>query len=412
MSVLSSYRTLFGLTGPTYVVVAFLARLPLAMSQMGVLLLVAGVSGSYGAGGASAGALAVTNAIASPLAGALTDRIGQRLVLVVQSLAGATGLVTVVVLAHLGIAWPVLAVVCAVTGVFLPQIGPLARVRWRELAKARGAERFRLITAAFSYEGAADEASFVIGPASVGAATAIASPHVALLLAAGLLGVFGMWFAIHPSVHSVVGHHGRGSGAQGRLVTRLLVGVAGVQLLMGVFFGSVQTGSTALATEAGIPGAAGLLHGVLGVGSVVAGLSLTLLPTRWHLADRLPVFAGALAVLAVPLLAVHSVGALTGVLLVLGLAVAPVVITTFSACEKVIDPHHLGAAMMVLAAATSLGYAIGSSTAGRLADAGSYPAAYAVTVGATILSVLVALAVRPGLHRGSREQPGVAASAG
>ena len=62
MSPLESYRHLFGLTGRTYIVVAFLARMPLAMSQLGTLLLVSSATGSYGAGGFCAGALAVATA--------------------------------------------------------------------------------------------------------------------------------------------------------------------------------------------------------------------------------------------------------------------------------------------------------------------------------------------------------------
>src|SRR5699024_4404272 len=175
------------------------------------------------------------------------------------------------------------------------------------------------------------------------------------------------------------------------------------QLIVGTIFGSVQAGTTALATEAGEPGLAGLLHAVLGVGSVVAGLTIVILPERFRLADRLPVFAGGLAVLTLPLLAVHSLGVLAVVLLVLGLAVAPYMITLFSACERVVDPARLGAAMMVLAAATSLGYALGSSTAGALADVGGYPAAYRVPVVAGSTALVLSLVLRPVLHRKRRD---------
>ncbi len=51
---LASYRRLFSLAGPLYVAIAFIGRLPLAMAQMGTLLLVAGTTGSYGTGGAAA----------------------------------------------------------------------------------------------------------------------------------------------------------------------------------------------------------------------------------------------------------------------------------------------------------------------------------------------------------------------
>ncbi|TDE91619.1 MFS transporter [Occultella glacieicola] len=401
MSVISSYRSLFALTGRAYVVVAFVARLPLAMSQMGTLLLVAGVSGSYGAGGVAAGAIAVTNAIGSPLSGAISDRIGQRPVLLVQSVAGSAGLSLLVVLSSVGAPWQALAAVAGATGLFLPQVGTMARVRWRELTADKGAERFRLTSAAFSYEGSADEASFVLGPALVGLGAAFVSPSGSLILAAVLLAVFGLWFALHPTAAIVAGHPvGPRSGP---VLTRLLVGLALGTLCVGMVFGSVQTGTTALATEAGQAGYAGLLHALLGVGSVVAGLTIAGLPARFTFADRLPVFGAALAVLAVPLLAVHSIGALAGVLLLLGLAVAPYLITVYSACEATVDPRRLGAAMMALAASTSLGYALGSSLAGQLADRSGYGGAYAVTVGACAGALGLALVIRPALGRAQRQ---------
>ncbi|MFC4555560.1 MFS transporter [Georgenia faecalis] len=403
MPVLSSYRSLFALTGGRYVLIAFLARLPLAMAQMGTLLLVAGASGSYGAGGAAAGALAVTNAIASPLAGGLTDRIGQRSVLLVQSLGGTIGLAALVLLSRTDVSWPVLAVVAGVTGVFLPQVGTLARVRWRALA---GPDRWKLVSTAFSYEGAADEASFVLGPALVGAAAALVSPAGALVAAAVLLALFGTAFAVHPTADHVPGTRVR-LASPTRLLTPVLVGLALGQLAMGVTFGSVQTGSTALATGVGEPGLAGLLHAILGIGSVVAGLAVAALPARFDLAHRLPVFGAAFTVLALPLLAVSSLGTLIPVLLFLGLAIAPYMITIFSACEQITDSRRLGVAMMVLAAATNLGYALGSSTAGRLADTYGYTGAYAVTVTAAASALVLALALRPALQRRERRIPGI-----
>ncbi|GAE68209.1 hypothetical protein JCM18909_1331 [Cutibacterium acnes JCM 18909] len=87
-----SYRTLFSLPGGTFVTVSALARLPLAMSQLGTLLLVSSpqVSGRLGPGGLAAGVVALAIAIGSPFFGALTDRHGQRVVLLAQSLVGGT----------------------------------------------------------------------------------------------------------------------------------------------------------------------------------------------------------------------------------------------------------------------------------------------------------------------------------
>jgi predicted MFS family arabinose efflux permease len=48
--------------------------------------------------------------------------------------------------------------------------------------------------------------------------------------------------------------------------------------------------------------------------------------------------------------------------------------------------------MTLLAGATGIGYAVGSSVAGRLVDADGYTAAFGVTVAATVLGLLLAVA--------------------
>src|SRR5215203_4689291 len=205
--------------------------MPLAMSQLGTLLLVSAATGSYGAGGACAGALAVANAVGAPFWGAGADRLGQRRVVAVQSLAGAAGLVGILLVVNAGLPWGVAALMSALAGLLLPQIGPLARVRWRPITAETGPRQHRLVDAAFSYEGAADEASFVLGPALVGLGVSVASPTAALALAAGGLAVFGTWFALHET--AVLAHAATAGTATttDRLLTPALVGLCVAQLL-------------------------------------------------------------------------------------------------------------------------------------------------------------------------------------
>ncbi|MER7073304.1 MFS transporter [Terrabacter sp. NPDC000476] len=395
MSPIDSYRHLFGLTGRTYIVVAFLARLPLAMSQLGTLLLVSSATGSYGAGGFCAGALAVANAAGATFWGARADRLGQRRVVAFQSLAGAAGLLGILLVVGAGLPWGVAALVSAVAGLLLPQIGPLARVRWRPITSKTGARQHRLVDAAFSYEGAADEASFVLGPALVGLGVSVADPSVALALAAVALAVFGTWFALHETAVATHAATAGRRGVVGRLLTPALVVLCAAQLLVGTVFGSVQTGTSVLATAAGSPGLTGYFHALLGIGSVLAGLAVAALPATISLPQRLRWFALGLLVLSAPLLLVGSLPGLVPVLLVLGCTVAPYMITTFTLAERVTPPSRTGAAMTVLAASTGLGYAVGAALAGRLADWGGHTPAYAVTVGAGAAAVLVSW----GFHR-------------
>ena len=136
----------------------------------------AGTTGSYGAGGAAAGALAVANAVGAPFWGAWADRFGQRRVVAVQSLVGAAALAALLLVANSAAPWVWSAVASGLAGLFLPQVGPLARVRWRPITSRAGSQQPRLVETAFSYEGAADEASFVLGPALIGIPVSAGQP--------------------------------------------------------------------------------------------------------------------------------------------------------------------------------------------------------------------------------------------
>jgi MFS family permease len=137
---------------------------------------------------------------------------------------------------------------------------------------------------------------------------------------------------------------------------------------------------------------AGLVHALLGVGSVLAGLATAALPQRFGYDRRILVFAVGLVVLSAPLLLAGSLAALVPVVLVLGVAVAPYMISVFAAAEQVVPVTRVGAAMTLLAGATGIGYAVGSGLAGRLADLGGHRPAFAVTVAAAALAVVLAAA--------------------
>lgn len=407
MSPLASYRRLFELAGTSYVVVAFLARLPLAMSQLGTLLLVSQATDSYGLGGLCAGAMAIANAVGAPFAGSLADRLGQRHVVLAQSLGGAVALTLAVALVHADAAESAIVAAAALAGLTMPQVGPLARVRWRPITALTGAHQHRLVSTAFSYEGAADEASFALGPALVGLGAVALSPSGSVLVAAALLAAFGTAFALHPTARTA--HRGSVALPTGRLLSVVLVVLGLAQLLLGALFGSIQTGTTVLATDAGQPGLAGLVHALLGVGSAVAGVATAFLPESFGLERRVLTASAALFLLSLPLLLVGGLSGLVPTVAVLGCAVAPFMIGVFTIAEQVVAPARVATAMTVLASATGLGYALGSSLAGRLADAHGYTAAFAVTVTALAAALALVLASQRSLATAlARPRPVVA----
>ncbi|MCZ0992896.1 hypothetical protein O1L44_06805 [Streptomyces noursei] len=85
--------------------------------------------------------------------------------------------------------------------------------------------------------------------------------------------------------------------------------------------------------------------------SAVAGLSLALVPARIGLPTRWRAAAAALIVLSVPLLFVRSMAALYLVVVVLGVAFAPHLITLFGLTERLVPATRLAESMAFLTSA-------------------------------------------------------------
>ncbi len=403
-TLISSYRELPRLVGATFLPVGFLARLPLSMTQLGTVLLVTTLTGSLAFAGLTAAALAIGSALGGPLLGARADHSGQRTVIVVASVVNALLTVALVVEVVTTADRPVVLATAAAVGVSTPPIGPLLRARW---VTVTGGDR--RLAAAMSWEGAADEVSYVLGPAVV-SLLAVISPTVAVLAAAALTAVFGSWVGLHrTSTRSGATHaHAnltemplRGAPAAGHtakvwqhpVVARLILLAAAI----GVFFGGMQTGVTAVAAAAGQLSSAGLLYSVMAVGSAVAGLASTALPASFTLSDRLPLFASWMAAAVIPLVLLAAGGstsppAAAVALLILGAAVGPTLITTYSMAEQQVGARRTGVTLTLIASGTIVGYAIGSAVGGRLAQEAGPAAAFAVSL--TAMTAGAALAWR------------------
>ncbi|MDT0456891.1 MFS transporter [Streptomyces sp. DSM 41527] len=400
-AVLATYRRVLALSGPVLPVVSFLGRLPTAMCQLGSLLLVARTSGSLATAGLVGGALAAGQTVGGPLLGRLADRYGQRTVVLAACWFDALAVAALVAAALARAGALPLALTGLLAGAGVPQIGPLARTRLVALAHRARADD-RLIHAALSFEGTLDEMSFVLGPALVGLSATVAHPAVALALAALLLAVCGSAFALHPTAVAVrpaaVARHAadaRARPARARppraRMPRAVHGLRASMALQGVIFGACQAGITALTERLHQPAQAGLVYAAMGVMSAVAGLSLALVPARITLPTRRRAAAAALLVLSVPLLFVRSLGALYPVVVVLGVAIAPHLITVFGLTERLVPVGRLAESMAFLTSAVVGGQALSLAASGRLAEAHGPFAAFAVAAGAAAAILALAL---------------------
>src|SRR2546427_877157 len=102
------------------------ARLPIGINGIAVVLFLRAEGTSFGVAGAAAGGLALGSAIGAPVAARLIDRVGLRVLLALAGLHAA-GLVTLLALGFGNAPGALLVPVAALTGSALPPISSVLR---------------------------------------------------------------------------------------------------------------------------------------------------------------------------------------------------------------------------------------------------------------------------------------------
>lgn len=365
--------SLFRQAGWPYFLIAFVARLPFAMMVVGVLTVVVAQRDSLSLGGLTSAAVGLGTACFGPLLGAAADRFGQRPVLGALALLNSTMLVVFTVVVYSDAQDALVLLAAFGIGATAPQVAPLSRSRLVTIINERmpHKQRPRTLAATMSYESAADETVFVFGPFLVGIIGSWIAPWAPLVGAAALTLVFVGGFALHPSGRHVSTERGPDGRAPSRgaelFRPQLLVVVVGI-LGVGLFFGTMLTSLTAFMDDRGAPEEAGLLYGIMGIGSAVLALGVAWLPPRFSMRARWMVFAAILLAGTLLLPLVDSVAGMAWVLAVLGIGIGPTLVTQYSFGAARSPAGRSATVMTMLGSSVIVGQSIGSAITGEVAQ--------------------------------------------
>ena len=374
----------------TFLLPGFAARQPFAMLTISIVLLVQHTTGSYGAAGAAAAVTGVSMALFAPYSGRLADRHGQRAVLIpgvlLHSLSGLT--LTALALAQAPL-WA-LFVAAVPTGATVPQVGPMVRARWG--VRLQGSP---LMTTAAAFESVTDELTFVFGPLLATALCTTVAPAAGLVTEASLTLVGGLLFAAQKSTQPAVAVAGHA-----RVEHSSALRVPGVRVLIvaflgiGAVFGGMQVSLAAFTESIGEPGLNGVLYGVFAAGNMLSGIVCG--AVAWKVAPqrRLVAGYGALALVASGLWAAHSVLLLAGLGLLVGMCIAPALITGYTLVDGLVPAGARTEAFTWLTGAVALGQAAAVTVAGQLEDRFWGGAGFLVPAGGTVLAFATLLALR------------------
>jgi hypothetical protein len=386
-------------------VVSILARLPLAMMSIGLLVHAQRLTGSFAAAGLVGGTLAVAQGVGGPVLGRLVDRHGQTLVLATSATVGSVALCVVAALPT-GAPAVALAASAALLGLSCPPVAACLRAILPSLVTEDALRR------AYAIDAAATEVTWVAGPPVVILLAALGSTGVALAVTGALMLTATAAFAASSASRRwrprVAAASGRG-GALRAPALRLLVGVlVGVGALFGATEVAVVSATDALDAAA----AAGPLLGLWGIGSLAGGILAARAGggarTGVGLALLLAVLAAGHGALAG---AAGSVVAMAIVIALAGTMIAPILASAYAMVDRVAPAGTVTEAFAWLATATAVGSSLGAGVAGAVVDTAGPAAAFVVAGGAAAVAAVLAALRAPVLAGAAPGAPVLAAAA-
>ncbi len=372
---LTTYRRVLAVPGALgFSMSGLVARLPISMISLGIVLLVSGRTGSYALAGTVSAAFLASNAVTAVPQARLIDRLGQSRVLPAATGVFVLGLAGTMATVQLDrpSPWPHLC--AALAGMGMPQIGPCVRARW-SLAVPRKAD----LRIAFAFEAVVDETVFIIGPALVTGLTTLVHP-LAGLSAAALAALVGTTALVaQKGTEPAVRAHARRVDA-GPLPWAMLAPLTGCAVAMGALLGGAEVSTVAFSDELGHRTLSGLMLALWALGSLLAGVVTGAVPMAASNESRFRWAMLALAVLMVPLPFVDTFALLATNLFLAGFAISPTLIAAMAWIEESVPSGRLTEGISLFITGLGVGIAPGAAVVGVVVDAAGASASFWVPV--------------------------------
>ena len=377
---MGSYSDLLRTSGVARIIAAQLtARFPSGMLSLAFLLHVEQETGSYGAAGLVLAATSLGQAIAGPLTSRLMGRFGMRPVLITTLVVCVTGVVAIGVLP---LTVPLYMGVGFIVGLSTPPVQPAVRTIYPKMVNSRQ------LTPLFSLDASAQEIIWVVGPVVTTFVATQVGTVWAILLAAVMMVIGGIWFISSPELGRVrIPRSKRGFGTVLARPPVLLATVVGF-LLIGAC-AAIEAGVVAVFGDDGAE--AGIVLAIFSIGSLGGGLFLGHVPIGpWSTARRMFIvfFGTALAAFGM------SFPWLSVTLFIAGIGIAPALAVLFAIVSASVKFSDTAEAYGWVGTGQLIGAALGSALAGFLIDGYGPQGAFWAAASIAFLGFLVPLLAR------------------
>jgi len=361
-------------------IASVVARLPVGMTGVALVIYVHDRTGSFGAAGAVAGASTIGLALTAPVLGRLVDRRGPRPVLVPAAALATVALVALVAVGNAGGGTLALIVLAALAGAAMPPVGGILRHLWPDVVDEE------LLVNAYVFDSILIEAVFISGPLLTGLLAATAGPAAALLVAAALGLIGTVWFVALPPlgrVEPALPHHHTRAGALASPVIRLLVFTG---FAIGSTFGALDVTGPAFGAAHGSSALGGPFGASLALGSALGALVYGSAPERFgtpaQATVRLALFQ---PLICLPLLLAPTVGVMLALGVLAGTFIAPTITARTQIAREAMPPGTGTEVFTWLSLSLMIGASAGAAIAGPIVQSGGWRA------GVVLAAVLPAL---------------------
>ena len=373
------------------VAATLLARFPIGINALAVVLYLRETTGSFAIAGVVAGSLAAGSGVGAPVQGRLVDRFGQRRVLVPLGVAHAAALGALVAGNELGAPTALLVLFGFAAGFAIPPTSSVLRSMWPSLLR----ERPELVQAAYALDSVLIELIFILGPLLTAVITAALSPQAALIVSAVSVIAGTLAFtALPPSRASRPDPQAGTSGRLGALSSPGVRSLVYTSLPAGIGIGICEVTLPAFSDELGAAELAGVLLAVWSLGSAAGGLAYGALERRPPL-DRVHlIVAGLLPLSILPMAAAPSVAVMALIVIPAGMFIAPLLATRNELIGWVAPEGARTEAYTWPVTAFVGGIAVGAALAGVIVEGPGWRAAFLVAAGFAAVGAIVAVARR------------------
>jgi MFS family permease len=363
---------------------SLLARLPIGINGLAIVLMVKAETDSFGAAGASAGALALGTGLCAPLTARLVDALGPRTLLGLAA-ACAGALLALIGLTRAGAPTGLLVLCAFAAGASFPPTSSVLRAQYPRLFGDRPA----LLQGAFALDSVLTETIFTVAPLLTAALVVVFEPAAAILLSAAAIGVGTVALVAALPAGDAPAADEPAPGRLGALAAPGIRTLVASMLPVGFAFGALEVALPAFADHEGQPELAGVLIAVWSLGSVAGGLAYGARPRRGSLASVHLRVALLLPLSFLPMALATSPATMALLVVPAGLLIAPLIATRNELAGAVAPAGAQTEAYTWPLTALVGGIALGAATSGALADSTGWQTAVLVAAAAAALGAAV-----------------------